>query len=78
MYRFHLHLHEADTIVHDHVGIMRNDLEAVRQEAVRAARDIMCADLAEGRLVLSSHIEVTDETGEVVLSLSFRDLVEVV
>ncbi len=38
----------------------------------------MCAELQEGRLFLTGSIEVTDEGGKLVLSLPFRDCVEIV
>ena len=52
-------------------------MDEVRDEACRAARAVMCAEVSEGRLCLSCRIEVRDKTGAVVLDLPFRDAVEI-
>ena len=78
MPRFHFHLLEDGQMVIDDAGVERPSLEAVQRDAIRAAREVMCAELQEGRLFLTGSIEVTDEGGKLVLSLPFRDCVEIV
>lgn len=73
MARFHFNLHECGDIVIDEDGVERADLAAVRTEAIEAAREVMGAEVKQGRLCLSCHIEVTDEHGERVLVIPFRD-----
>jgi hypothetical protein len=74
---FYFHVHEAfGSTLHEH-GRELPDLEIARREAVIGVRSILSAEIARGRLDLGSRIEVTDETGSVVLMIPFRDTVEV-
>lgn len=77
MARYYFNLEECGQVVPDEEGIERDNLEAVRAEALRSAREVMCAELNEGRLCLSCHIEVRDETGATVLTLPFKDAVTI-
>lgn len=77
MARYFFDLHECGTISADDEGVERESLDAVRDEAVRAAREVMCAEVSEGALCLSCRIDVRDSTGAVVLSVLFRDALTV-
>ena len=77
MARYFFHLHECGTLYADAEGLDRITMDDVRDEAYRAAREVMCAELADGRLCLSCRIEVRDETGAVVLDLPFREAVTI-
>lgn len=77
MARYFFHLHECGTLSEDREGVDRTTLDDVREEACRAAREVMCAEVAEGRLCLSCRIEVKDEAGAVVLDLPFREAVTI-
>jgi antirestriction protein ArdC len=77
MARYFLNLHECGNVVTDDEGIERSSLAEVHQGAFAAAREIMCAELAHGRLCLSCHIEVQDEAGAVVMTVPFKDAVTI-
>ena len=77
MPHYYLHLNECGTITGDPEGMERAGLAEVRVDALKAAREIMCAELAEGRLCLACQIDVADEVGNIVLSLPFRDAVKI-
>lgn len=77
MAHYFLDLHECGKVTDDHDGQEHAGIEEVRQEAYRAAREVMCAELAEGRLCLSCHIEVRDEGAAVVLCVPFREAVTI-
>jgi hypothetical protein len=53
------------------------DAEAARRAALAGARAMMCGQLAGGRLSLHRRIEVEDEGGGRVLTLAFRDAVQI-
>ena len=74
---YFFHLHECGTATLDHDGLDRNSLEDVRAEALRAAREVMCAEVAEGKLCLACYIEVHDEAGGVVMTVPFKEAVAV-
>ena len=77
MGRYFFHLYECGTASLDDTGIEHDDIEDVRAEACKAAREVMCAELQEGRLCLACYIEVKDEAGAVVLTVPFRDAVTI-
>lgn len=77
MARFFFDLHECGNISKDDEGVERVGLEEIRDAAYRSAREVMCAELVEGRLCLACHIEVRDETGAVVLTVPFREAVTI-
>ena len=48
-------------------------IDAAREEALEAARALVCESVRKGHLNLDHHIEVKDETGQEVLSVTFRE-----
>jgi hypothetical protein len=77
MARYHFHLHECGTVITDDEGLDKPDLESVRFEALMSAGEIMSNEVKKGKLCLSCHIEVEDEAGQVVLTLPFKEAVQV-
>jgi hypothetical protein len=77
MARYHFHLHECGTVITDEEGLDKPDLESVRHEAVMSAREIMCNEMKKGKLCLGCHIEVEYEVGQVVLTVPFKEAVQV-
>lgn len=75
MPRFFLHLIDR-AVVRDDVGMEFDDADQAREEAIRSARDIMADQVRQGRLSLRDRIEVEDEAGNAVLTLAFRDAVQ--
>jgi hypothetical protein len=76
MPRFFFHVHdEADFI--DEEGIELADAEAARAAALAGARALMCDQVKLGQLNLHHRIEVEDEAGGAVLSLTFAEAVEI-
>jgi len=71
MPRFFFNLRDGDEL-RDEEGLILADAEAVREEALRNARDIMAEEVRHGHLCLKDKIEVADEAGEPVLTLPFR------
>jgi hypothetical protein len=76
MPRFFFHLRDGES-VDDPDGMFFPDAGMARLEAIRSARDIMAEDVRRGRLSLSFRIEVTDEQGEAILAVPFREVVEI-
>ncbi|MDB5697861.1 MAG: hypothetical protein JWN69_665 [Alphaproteobacteria bacterium] len=71
MPRYFFHLFD-DIVLRDEEGIELPDIEAARSEAVRAARDIACQEVQNGKLSLHHRIEVEDEQGRPILTLPFK------
>ena len=76
MPRFFFHLRDGESI-DDPDGVFLPDTRSARLEAIRSARDIMAEDIRRGQLSLSHRIEVTDENGEPILAVPFREVVEI-
>ena len=76
MPRFFFHIRDGES-VDDPDGMFLPDARTARLEAIRSARDIMAEDVRRGRLSLSSSIEVTDENGEPILAVPFREVVDI-
>ena len=76
MPRFFFNLRDGESI-DDPDGIFLPDTRSARLEAIRNARDIMAEEVRRGHLSLSHRIEVTDENGEPVMAVPFREVVEI-
>jgi hypothetical protein len=74
--RYFFHVYD-DIVMLDDEGMELADAEAARAAALAGAREMMCDQIRHGRLALGHHIEVEDEAGSPVFSLSFADAVRV-
>jgi hypothetical protein len=70
-----MHVCNGNGFVEDEEGTDLPDIETARARAIQSARAIMADDLRGGELDLSSFIEVEDEGGELLFSLSFSEAV---
>lgn len=76
MGRYFFHLHD-EMDVQDAEGTELADLGAARALAILSAREVACESIAEGRLNLDHFIEVTDDRGHHVVTVSFGDAIKV-
>ena len=76
MPRFYFHVCNGNGFVEDDKGQELPDLEAARAAAIKAAREIMAADLQRGALDLSSFIEIEDVDRQLVHTLGFEEAVD--
>lgn len=76
MPRYFFHLHD-DMVSIDEEGTELPDIAAARKMAVEAALGLMSAQVLGGRLHLDHRIEVEDENRRPVLSLPFKEAVEI-
>jgi hypothetical protein len=77
MTRFYFNLHECGRSTPDSEGVLLADVGAARAQAVAEARAIMSAEVAEGRLCLSCHIEVLGADGRQVVNVPFTEALAV-
>ena len=75
MERYHFHLHECGDVTPDYEGIAQPDMLSARDYAIKAAREIMCAEINKGHLCLACSIEVVNAGGQPVMSVPFREAV---
>ncbi|HEV2080228.1 MAG TPA: hypothetical protein VGR19_10100, partial [Allosphingosinicella sp.] len=76
MPRFYFHVYD-DIVALDDEGVELPDLETVRREALKGARELACENLRNGKLNLDHRIEVVDEDQRLVLNLPFRSALEI-
>lgn len=76
MPRYYFHLYN-DVISMDEEGVDLPDLEAARANGIKEARAMMLETVAEGRINFSHRIDIADESGAVVDSVTFGEAVEV-
>jgi antirestriction protein ArdC len=77
MSHYFFHLHEAGHVTRDEEGLEMPDLAVARRHAETAAREIMCADMADGDLCLACQIEIEDRDSGARTILAFRDAVTI-
>ncbi len=75
MPRYFFHVYD-DVIAEDEEGSELPNLAAARLNALRGARDIIAEQVRRGYFVLSHWIDVVNEQGERVLTVTFGDAVD--
>jgi hypothetical protein len=74
--RYFFHVYD-DVIAQDEEGAELPNLAAARLNALAGARDLISEQVRRGYFVLSHWIDVVDEQGEKVLTVAFRDAVDI-
>lgn len=75
MPQFFFHLYD-DTVALDREGKQLPSTDEAREEAIKQAREMACAEVLEGHLGLSHRIEVTDAYDGPVATVRFKDAVK--
>lgn len=76
MPRYYFHIRKGDVLVEDAQGIEVAQPEALEEEAVESARDLLAEGDLQGLDRRDWLYEVADESGGTVLVLRFQDAVE--
>jgi hypothetical protein len=71
--RFYLHQQIANGIIEDPDGTEAVDLTAAKHEAILAARQLLANAILTGVPPLGTAFQITDEGGQVLLIVPFRD-----
>jgi hypothetical protein len=74
--RFFFHPRDGER-VRDDDGIELPDAEAARRAAIAGIRSIIADEVRKGRLRLGARLDVEDETGARLFSLSVQDAVSI-
>lgn len=77
MPRYFFDFHECGRHYPDEEGRLLGDRRMIHAVALHEARQLMAAEVQEGRLCLSCRIEVLDEDRRPVMAISFKDALEV-
>lgn len=76
MPRYFFHLHN-DVVAMDEEGVDLPDREAARANGIKEAREIMLETVSQGRINFSHRIDIADESGAVLESVTFGEAVAV-
>ena len=76
MPRYFFHVYD-DVIAEDEEGAELPNLAAARLNALVGARELISEQVRRGYFVLSHWIDVIDEQGEKVLTVTFREAVDI-
>jgi hypothetical protein len=74
--RYFFHVYD-DLFAHDEEGVELPNRAAARLNALIEIRDLMAAQVRHDFIVLSHWIELMDEQGDLVLTITFRDAVDI-
>lgn len=78
MPRYFFHLREREDHVPDEEGIELADLDAADRLAVRGTRELLASAVLRGELPLSHTLEIADQRGDVLRTVSFAAAVTLV
>jgi hypothetical protein len=78
MPRYFLNIRNCYSFVRDEEGYELPGVDEVHRAAVHGALSLLSHEVAEGKLDLRGAIEVTDEEGDLVLIVPFRDALKIV
>lgn len=73
MKRFFFHIRDGATLIEDPEGSVLPNIEAAREEAMQAARQILASKILAGEVVDGQTFEIIDETGAMCATLPFKD-----
>ncbi|WP_430037894.1 DUF6894 family protein [Neorhizobium sp. BT27B] len=76
MSRYFFHLRRDNETVSDVEGDEFSDREAARASATNAVRELVAARIKTGQVVADEYMDVSDDKGHIVLSISFHDVVQ--
>lgn len=74
--RYYFHLYNGGQTL-DEEGLLLQDMNAAWDNAIRNIRDLMKEDLVNGLISLGHRIEITDEYGRILRTVSFKEAVTV-
>ncbi|MDT9598652.1 DUF6894 family protein [Sphingosinicella rhizophila] len=76
MPRYFFHIYN-DAVIRDTQGEELPDLNTARDEALQAARALICLSVKKGHVNLNHRVEVVNEDGECIAAVPFRHAVTI-
>lgn len=76
MTRYFFHLRRDGEIVSDVEGDEFSSDDAARLSAINAVREMVAALIKSGRVVADEYVDVSDDAGKLLFSVSFHDVVQ--
>ena len=76
MTRYYLHFYNRIGLARDEEGRELPNLDAAREAAIEAIRDVMSEEARTGRIDLRGYIEIVDDTQEVRCRVPFSSAID--
>ena len=76
MTKYFFHKRDGSELVEDEEGTDLPDLEAARNEAILAAREMMAEMVLEGKVVDGQQFEITSEDGSIADIVTFKSAIK--
>lgn len=76
MRRYFFHIRHNGETVMDEEGDEFASIDEARSSALRSVRELVAARIKNGQTVINKHMDVHDETGERLMSISFREVID--
>lgn len=76
MTRYFFNLRKDVDVVSDVEGDEFPDIDTARMSAINAVREMAAARIKAGQIVADEYMDVSDETGTLLFSVSFHDVVQ--
>jgi hypothetical protein len=77
MTRYFLHVHNSHGDAEDDEGLEAGSLSEAREKAVKGIRSLLAAEAENGEINFKGRIEISDESGKIVLTVPFTDALSV-
>lgn len=77
MPQFYLHIHNAHGDAEDDEGSDASSLAEAREKAIKGIRSLLSSEVANGQMNLRGRIDISDQSGKVLLSVPFKDAVTI-
>ena len=77
MPRYYFNIDNSIGFVADEEGRELPDLAEARAEGLKGVRSILAEDVLNGRLDLKGRLEIANEEGEILATMSFADAVDI-
>lgn len=77
MARFYLHVINGTGRAPDEEGVELADADAAEARAVEGIRSILADEAKAGRMDLDGRVEIADERGAILRTVSFEDALEI-
>ena len=77
MPRYFLHIHNSHGHAEDDEGLNADSLSEAREVAVKGIRSLLAAEAANGEINFKGRIDISDGSGQRLLSVPFADALAV-
>ncbi|WJR68460.1 hypothetical protein QTA58_06825 [Neorhizobium sp. CSC1952] len=76
MTRYFFQIRRGGVTITDEEGDEFDSIDEAHANAIGAVRELLAARIKNGAMILDEHMEIRDETGALVIAVSFHDVIK--